>query len=79
MAVNVRLFGPYAQAVGSRHSIDLADCSVEALFEHLAKDSSLLQASKSSCRPAVNHKFVDWDHVVADGDEVAFIPPVSGG
>ena len=30
-------------------------------------------------RAALNHEFVDWDEVVSDGDEVAFIPPVSGG
>ena len=27
----------------------------------------------------VNHDYVDDDHVLADGDELAFIPPVSGG
>lgn len=30
-------------------------------------------------RVAVNGAFVDWDHVLADRDEVVFLPPVSGG
>jgi molybdopterin synthase catalytic subunit len=30
-------------------------------------------------RPAVNLEYVGWDHPLADGDEIAFIPPVSGG
>jgi MoaE-MoaD fusion protein len=30
-------------------------------------------------RVAVNQAFVDLDHVLNDGDEVALIPPVSGG
>lgn len=28
---------------------------------------------------AVNMEYVDWDHGVRDGDEVAFFPPVTGG
>lgn len=28
---------------------------------------------------AVNHTVVDDDHVICDGDEVAFFPPVTGG
>ena len=28
---------------------------------------------------AVNGEYVPMDHVLADGDEVALIPPVSGG
>lgn len=30
-------------------------------------------------RVAVNGAFVDWEHALANGDEVVFIPPVSGG
>ena len=30
-------------------------------------------------RVAVNGAFVGWDHVLADRDEVVFLPPVSGG
>jgi molybdopterin converting factor small subunit len=30
-------------------------------------------------RVAVNGAFVDWDHALADNDEVVFLPPVSGG
>lgn len=28
---------------------------------------------------AVNHEYVERDHPVRDGDEVAFFPPVTGG
>jgi molybdopterin synthase sulfur carrier subunit len=30
-------------------------------------------------RVAVNGAFVEWDHPLADRDEVVFLPPVSGG
>jgi molybdopterin synthase sulfur carrier subunit len=30
-------------------------------------------------RVAVNGAFVGWEHVLADRDEVVFLPPVSGG
>ena len=34
---------------------------------------------RESVRAAVNQEFAAWDTPVSDGDEVAFIPPVSGG
>ncbi|HET6545507.1 MAG TPA: MoaD/ThiS family protein [Rhodanobacteraceae bacterium] len=30
-------------------------------------------------RVAVNGALVDWNHALAEGDEVVFLPPVSGG
>jgi molybdopterin converting factor small subunit len=28
---------------------------------------------------SVNQVMADWDHVLNDGDELAFLPPFSGG
>jgi len=36
-------------------------------------------ARQQTLRLAVNGAFASWDHELADGDEVAFLPPVSGG
>jgi sulfur-carrier protein len=32
-----------------------------------------------SLRVAINGEFSRWDRLLADGDEIAFLPPVSGG
>lgn len=34
---------------------------------------------RAGVRGAINREFADWTMHVANGDEVAFIPPVSGG
>jgi len=34
---------------------------------------------RESLRLAVNGEFAAWERPLADGDEVAFLPPVSGG
>ncbi len=33
----------------------------------------------SDLRVAVNDEFVPWDHVLKNNDQVAFLPPMSGG
>jgi molybdopterin synthase catalytic subunit len=38
-----------------------------------------LTGTDSGLRVAVNQSYADWDTPIADGDEIAFIPPVAGG
>jgi molybdopterin converting factor subunit 1 len=54
-----------------------------------ARDASALYAELAArhgftftpdrLRVAVNGAFTDWNHRLADNDEVVFLPPVSGG
>jgi molybdopterin converting factor subunit 1 len=48
------------------------------LYEELrARHGFTLPAAR--LRVAINDSFVPWDRELADGDRVAFIPPVAGG
>lgn len=52
------------------------------LKAHLAKRSEVWQQmllGKLKVRGAINHELVDDNASIADGDEVAFFPPVTGG
>jgi len=47
------------------------------LFDELADRYAFPQLN--SMKVAINEEFDDWDTALADGDSVAFIPPVAGG
>ena len=51
---------------------------VAAFYDEL-RDRHGFSLTKQKLRVAVNGEFADWDRVLRDGDEVVFIPPVSGG
>ena len=38
-----------------------------------------LFSALSLIRVAVNQEYVDLDHAITTGDEIAFFPPVTGG
>lgn len=81
MHLRVLLFAGLRERL-RRDSIDLelpAGARVRELMAALARAAPDLSASLSVCRVAVNHEFVGPDHGIAEGDEVAVIPPVSGG
>jgi molybdopterin converting factor subunit 1 len=55
-----------------------AGTTVGALYESLREAHPALP-ERSGVRAAVNLEFADWETEVGVDDEVAFIPPVSGG
>jgi molybdopterin synthase sulfur carrier subunit len=52
--------------------------SLLALYDSLRLRHGFALA-RERLRVAVNGEFARWDDAVADGAEIAFIPPVSGG
>lgn len=53
--------------------------SLEQLFEEIAIDHPRLRRLRPSLLFMVNQEYAAPDHIVQDGDEIALIPPVSGG
>ena len=53
--------------------------TVRAVWETLAREFPVLKDYEVSISTAVNAEYSRMDAPVADGDEVAFLPPVSGG
>lgn len=53
--------------------------TVEALWAALCAQYPQLTPLGASVSFAVNREYVDRAHRLSDGDEVALIPPVSGG
>ena len=76
MKVTVRLFAGLRERAGTaERELDLPGGS----RAHDAWTSLALGAEPPGLLLAVNRQYVDHDHVLSEGDEVAFIPPVSGG
>jgi molybdopterin converting factor subunit 1 len=52
--------------------------SVSALYADLATRHGF-SLGPARLRAVVNETFVPWETTLADGDSIAFIPPVAGG
>jgi len=77
MQVKVLAFGPLAEEMGGReHIIDiLPNSSVRFVLEEINLEKWLSQGLIVS----LNGEKVQEDEPVNDGDEIALLPPVSGG
>jgi molybdopterin converting factor subunit 1 len=81
MKVRVRLFAVLKDSLG-RAELDLElpeGATVEDVWRHLVKEHPALAPRRRSLAAAVNRRYAAFDAPLAPGDEVAFIPPVSGG
>jgi len=81
MRLRVRLFATYREIVGtgdlawtSKEGERLADFLASFLGAH-----PRLAPHRDTMLLAVNHAFASPEAVLHDGDEVALLPPVSGG
>jgi molybdopterin synthase catalytic subunit len=79
--VKVLFFGMLKDIVGrSEDHIEMADgARVESVFTRYASDFPRLTDLESSIVLACNHEFCDRSSAIREGDEIAFLPPVSGG
>lgn len=81
MRVRVRLFASLREAVGrSEVELDLPDgATAEAAWARLAGEHPGLAARRARLTAAVNRSYAPFDTPLRDGDELVFVPPVSGG
>lgn len=81
MKVKVKFFAILRERAGaSEITVEMKDGgTVAELWERLKSDYAKLAPVDMRLLYAVNRNYVKPDHALSEGDEVAFIPPVSGG
>jgi len=79
MELNVLLFGVTKDIIGGKTAtVSLSDESVHGLKAKLFDEYPKLRGL-NSLLIAVNNEYADDDVIIKTSDEVAIIPPVSGG
>ena len=81
IAVRARLFARLREQAGAEtETLELPEGStLSDVYEALRQRHPALEGDRKAVRAALNQEFSVWTTEVVDGDEVAFIPPVSGG
>jgi molybdopterin synthase catalytic subunit len=81
MKIRVRYFASVRELIGGgAATVELpAGATVEDALAMLAEGMPRREQLLSACLPMVNQEYVDRRHRLSDGDELALIPPVSGG
>ncbi|MBS0192842.1 MAG: MoaD/ThiS family protein [Proteobacteria bacterium] len=79
MRVRLLYFASLRDAAGcEQESLEVATASLADLYEQ-ARSRHGFVLQRQRLRVARNGAFAPWNELAADGDEIAFIPPVSGG
>lgn len=81
MTIKLRFFAALRERAGASETTrEISEpTTVGALWEKLRRERASLGDYSGPVRFAVNQEYVDKEYPVQDNDEVAFIPPVSGG
>jgi MoaE-MoaD fusion protein len=81
MQITVKLFGSLREATGAKElAVRLpGGARIADLAALLAREHAAFAALAPKLRAARNQEMAEADEALADGDEVAFLPPVAGG
>ncbi|MEO5794378.1 MAG: molybdopterin converting factor subunit 1 [Rhodoferax sp.] len=83
MRLTVKYFASIREALGTgQEQVDTTAANVQALRDELVARGGAYASSLApgrSVRVALNQGMVDAQAALADGAEVAFFPPVTGG
>lgn len=80
MRIAVRTFAVLRELSVDRAALELPPrATVADAWRHLADRHPGIAPHAEFVRAARNGAYTTWDAVLTDGDEVAFLPPVSGG
>jgi molybdopterin synthase sulfur carrier subunit len=75
------LFASLRESLGrDQLELDLPEgATAEDAWKRLVEERPALAARRGSLTAAVNRRYLPFDSPLSAGDEVVFIPPVSGG
>lgn len=81
MHVRVRLFASLREAAGTGEvRLELpAGATAEEAWRQLVAAHPPLAPRRPSLAASVNRRYAPFETTLAEGDELVFIPPVSGG
>ncbi len=81
MTVTILLFAGLAERANEREiRLTLPEqASVRDLLEALAEQHPVLAPLLGSCFVSINHEYAASDRIIGQDDEIALLPPVSGG
>ena len=76
MTITVKFFASLRERTGKAEVtlINVQGLDISTIWQQIA---CMPMPANTLC--AVNMEYVDRNHIVSDGDEVAFFPPVTGG
>jgi len=81
MILRVLFFGQLKDIVGTAEESFVAPekCSLQDIYDSYAEKFPALAQFQESVAGAINQEYSAWNRGLRPGDEVAFLPPVSGG
>jgi MoaE-MoaD fusion protein len=77
--ITARLFARLREQAGTDCEVVDGVTTIAEVYEALRERHPALTPDLELIRPARNQELATWGEPVVDGDEIAFIPPVSGG